>query len=121
VDLMPTILDAAGVHGRAPKSATSQRFDGSVDPAERSLLPDLQAGRDTWRRPVVLQNIAMTALELFDMSADPGETVNLATAPEHRGTVRDLAGQLLAWGEEEGDALAVELGARTLAAAERGS
>ena len=154
VDLMPTLLDAAGVHGRAPKSATSQRFDGSVDPAERSLLPDLQAGRDTWRRPVVLQNIAMTALdgslfqdralrterhklivrrfdtgnhpphrlcELFDMSADPGETVNLATAPEHRGTVRDLAGQLLAWGEEEADALAVERGARTLAAAERGS
>jgi arylsulfatase A-like enzyme len=63
VDLMPTILDIVGVHGRASKSPRLQSFDGSVDPAQRSLLPDLSSGQDVWRRPIVMQNIAMTALD----------------------------------------------------------
>lgn len=61
-DLMPTILDATGVHGRGRKSAKTQSFAGSDDPTDSSLLVDVQAGHDNWQRPVVLQNIAMTAL-----------------------------------------------------------
>lgn len=154
VDLMPTILDAADVHGRAPKNPTTQSFDGSVDPSQGSLLADLRARRDEWCRPVVLQNIAMNALdgslfqdralrtethklilrrfdvgvhppdlmcELFDMQADPAETNNLATEPQHETVVRDMAAQLLTWGQQQGDDLSVQLASRALASLEESS
>lgn len=48
VDLAPTIMDAAGAVGR---------LQGLHMPLEeRSLLPDLQAGRDRWRGPIVMMN-----------------------------------------------------------------
>lgn len=141
-DIMPTVLAATGVHGRGRKSANTQNFSGSDDPTTRSLLADVQAGRDDWQRPVVLQNIGMTALngslfqdrslrtrqhklilrkfnvgvhpvelqcELFDMTADPGETVNLAQSEAHQGTLADMKTQLHAWGVEHNDPLSVEL------------
>lgn len=153
VDLMPTILDATGVYGRGMKSPRQQGFEGGPDPEARSLLSAVAAGDDSWRRPVVVQNLAMTALngslfedrmlrterwklilrrfavgvhppelqrELFDMQADPGETANLATDPRHRDTVVELAGQLQAWGEAEGDDLSVELATELAAEAQGG-
>ena len=48
VDLAPTIMDAAGAVGR---------LQGQYMPLEEhSLLPDLQAGRDRWRGPIVMMN-----------------------------------------------------------------
>jgi len=35
--------------------------------------------------------------ELYDMNADPGETVNLADAPEHADTILRMKGMLLEW------------------------
>ncbi len=35
--------------------------------------------------------------ELYDMQADPGETVNLASGPEYRETVLRMKGLLLEW------------------------
>ena len=48
VDLAPTIMDAAGV---------VSRLQGLYMPLEeRSLLPDLRAGRDRWRGPLIMMN-----------------------------------------------------------------
>ena len=131
VDLMPTIMHAANVVGR-----------GGRDYADRSLLPDLQEGRDEWRRQIVIQNISQQAIqgsnyeeralrterwklilrkfdvrpqmrvdELYDMKADPEETRNLYAA--RTDVVRELATALQEWGEENEDALAIELGRRS--------
>jgi arylsulfatase A-like enzyme len=133
VDLMPTILDAAGVYGRL-----------GANLSKRSLLPHLQSGRDVWRGPLVMQNVsrqklggayfedrairtqswklilrkfeaesAGPAAELYDMDVDPAESHNLYASAAHRTTVGELTAQLRNWGEENGDALAVELASRT--------
>jgi arylsulfatase A-like enzyme len=129
VDVMPTILDAAGVFGLAGRN-----------PRERSLLPHLQAGRDQWRGPLIMQNISRRPLggsyfedrairtekwkmilrkfdgessgprgELYDMQADPAEKTDLFRSPQHRDVVKELSGELARWGKQTGDALAVEL------------
>ncbi len=131
VDLMPTILHAANVHGRLRR-----------DYSDRSLLPDLRLGRDEWRRTIVIQNIPQKAIndvmfeeralrterwklilryfgarpemradELYDMRGDPGETRNVYQSRAE--VVKRLATELREWGEENGDSLAVELGARS--------
>jgi choline-sulfatase len=131
VDLMPTILDAAGVYGRL-----------GADLRGRSLLPHLESGRDAWRGPLVMQNVSRRQLggayfedrairirqwklilrkfegpsegpaaELYDVEADPAESHNLYTAAEHRPVAADLAAQLGKWGEDNQDALSVELAA----------
>lgn len=46
-----------------------------------------------------------------DMRENPGETKNLYASRSN--VVRRLATQLRGWGEEQGDALAVELGRRS--------
>ncbi len=54
-DLAPTIMDAAGVVGR---------LQGRYMPLEeRSLLPDIQAGRDRWRGPLFMMNICQRVYE----------------------------------------------------------
>ena len=132
VDLMPTIMHAAGLFGR---------FD--EDYSDRSLIPDLLSGRDEWKREIVIQNIAQRGIdgilfeeralrderwklilrdfrarpqkrvdELYDMKNDPGETENLFS--ERQEVVKQLAGRLAKWGDRHGDALAVKLGRRTM-------
>jgi len=127
--VMPTILDAAGVFGRAGWS-----------PRAGSLLPHLQTRRDHWRAPLIMQNIAARPLggshfedrairtekwkmilrkfdgestgpraELYDMPADPAEKTDLFGSPQHREVVKELAGELSRWGKQAGDALAMEL------------
>lgn len=41
--------------------------------------------------------------QLFDLVKDPGETLNLAAAPEMLATVRGLRDQLVKWAQETGD------------------
>ncbi len=132
VDLMPTIMDAAGLYGRLDR-----------DYSDRSLIADLVGGRDEWNREIVIQNISQKGIdgvlfeerairterwklilrdfqawprmrvdELYDMEDDPGETQNLVSA--RPDVVKELAERLATWGDEHEDALAVKLGRRTI-------
>ncbi len=132
VDLMPTIMHAAGLCGRL-----GEEF------SDRSLIPDLLGDRDEWRREIVIQNIAQRGIdgipyeeralrterwklilrdfparpqkrvdELYDMSSDPGETANLlADCPD---VAQRLAERLARWGDAHADALSVKLGQRAM-------
>jgi arylsulfatase A-like enzyme len=137
VDLMPTILEVAGVQlvlGAHPGP-------GRPLIQGRSLVPEIVAGRDRWSRPIILENIPQRAIggslyeeravrteryklvlrkfdvrpvfrpgELYDMAADRGETRNLYNSAEYGPTVRELAQSLRSWGQANDDTLAVELG-----------
>jgi arylsulfatase A-like enzyme len=135
VDLMPTILDAAGVVPIMGAHGSDSRpiIHG------RSLLAEVNGGRDDWNRPIMIQNVPQRAIdgayyheralrterhkiilrkfdnrpvlrpgELYDMKADPAETRNLwdSAGP----TVKQMAGLMAAWGEKYEDKLSVELG-----------
>jgi arylsulfatase A-like enzyme len=131
VDLMPTILEAAGV------SIQSEEMHHG-----HSLISEIREDRDDWKRPVIIQNIPQAAIEgsfyeertireerfklvlrkfinkpylrpgeLYDMKADPGEAKNLYEVPRFRSTIQELAQHMKSWGEETDDELAVELGA----------
>jgi N-acetylglucosamine-6-sulfatase len=104
LDIMPTVLDAAGV-------ASPQDLDG------RSMLPLVRGESDPqWRKDLLYeyywernypQTPTMHALrtdrykyihyygiwdtdELYDLQEDPLETSNLIFNPERQGTIRDL-------------------------------
>ncbi len=134
VDLMPTILEAAGVApvmGTEP-SATRPFLHG------RSLISLVREGHDRWDRPIVIENLPQAAIdgsfyderalrneryklilrlfdnrpsirpgELYDIAADPDETRNLWN--ERPEVVREMAETLRTWGEETRDELAVQL------------
>ncbi len=135
VDLMPTILEAAGVRpvmGTHP-SSTRPFLHG------RSLLSLVADGRDRWDRPIVVENLPQAAIdgsfyeeralrneryklivrlfdnrpairpgELYDLREDPDETRNLWS--ERPGVVREMAETLRGWGEQTRDGLAIRLG-----------
>ncbi|MDE0109354.1 MAG: sulfatase-like hydrolase/transferase [Bryobacterales bacterium] len=132
VHLMPTIMDAAGLYGRLDE-----------DFSDRSLIADLVSGWDEWSREIVIQNISQKGIdgvlfeerairterwklilrhfgarpqmrfdELYDMQNDPGETKNLYS--DRQDVVKELAGRLAKWGDQHKDALAVELGRRSM-------
>jgi arylsulfatase A-like enzyme len=134
-DIMPTILEAAGVtmaQGLAELNLTPS-IQG------RSLAAELRSGDDTWRRPVILQNVPQRGIDgsyyeerairtarwklilrKFDVRPElrAGELYDLdSDSGETRNvysqraeTVRDLARQLTDWGRQTGDSLSVELG-----------
>jgi len=134
-DIMPTVLEATGVtHEQGPPS-----FGLSPAVQARSLAAEVRGGDDSWRRPVILQNIPQRGIDgsyfderairterhklilrKFDVRPElrPGEMYDLAQDPgETRNLyragsleVRSLAGQLAEWGRANGDALSVELG-----------
>jgi arylsulfatase A-like enzyme len=126
VDLMPTILEVAGVEANL-------RGGGPLH--GRSLL----TARDQWQRPIIMQNVPQRGIdgsyyderalrtgnwklilrkfdvrpelrpgELYDMDADPAETRNLYTARAE--VVKQLGEMLRRWGDETEDPLSVELG-----------
>jgi arylsulfatase A-like enzyme len=133
-DLMPTILEAAGV-GLAQSATDAPRVPRLQS---RSLIAELRA-EDNWSRDVVLQNIpqkgiegsyyderairterhklilrkyevrpSLRAGELYDLVADRSETNNLYSSQP--GVVRTLANKLAEWGRTNRDELSVELG-----------
>jgi len=124
LDLMPTMLEAAGL----PLPA---RLQG------RSRLGDMERKQTGWKEPVFLENITQQKVdgdflveravrterwklilrtrprhELYDLAADAGERNDLFERPESRPVIREHAGLLLKWGERTGDAVAVELARR---------
>jgi len=134
-DLMPTILEAAGV-GLAQSATDSPRVPAIQS---RSLIAEVRSGADNWPRDIVLQNIPQRGIhdsyyderairterhklilrkfdvrpalrpgELYDLTADPAEAHNLYAS--QAAVVKDLARRLAAWGRTQKDELAVELG-----------
>ncbi|MEZ5351728.1 MAG: sulfatase-like hydrolase/transferase [Bryobacteraceae bacterium] len=133
-DLMPTALEAANV-----SAALGPPAFGLSPAIQATSLAERLRGPDRWQSAVIMQNIPQRGIdgsyyeeravrtarhklivrkfevrpelrdgELYDLETDRGESRNLYAAQP--ALVRDLAGQLAAWGRTNGDALAVELG-----------
>jgi arylsulfatase A-like enzyme len=134
LDLMPTLLELAGV--AAPEGLSG-----------RSAAPLLARGTEEWpdaiygetaalsERPGVDPPLAQAELdpedllvvkwvrthrwkyacysndldELYDLGTDPWETRNLAVSPEHSGVVESFRARLLAWMDRTADPLLPKL------------
>ena len=99
VDIMPTLLDAAGVRG-------PDELDG------RSLRPLLSGERAEWREELVVEHGPTNALitpewkyigwrdgteELYDRLSDPHDLDNLGGEASREATRGELRGRLEAW------------------------
>jgi arylsulfatase A-like enzyme len=111
-DFAPTLLEAAGVEAQSPH-------------AGRSLMPFLRNETPpTWRDALFtqtngnelygIQRSVTTAEwkyvyngfdedELYDLGADPGETLNLAADPAHAPVVREMCRRMWRFAHEHGD------------------
>jgi arylsulfatase A-like enzyme len=134
VDLMPTILDIAGV---APQYSMDREPLPQIQ--GRNLVPLITGGTDRWDQPVVIENIPQLAIEgslyderairneryklilrkfdsrpvfrpgeLYDLQDDRGETNNLYASRTE--IAKGLAAELSAWGTRYDDRLSIELG-----------
>jgi choline-sulfatase len=124
LDLMPTILESAGV-------SIPARAQG------KSLLREIRRRELGWKEPVFIENITQKKIdgsyaveravrtqdwklilrdhpqdELYNLNEDPGETKNLLTQPELVHRKRELASQLKDWGMRMGDPVSVKLASR---------
>lgn len=112
-DVLPTFLDAAGISG-------AEEMDGA------SLLPLLDGAAHNWRPHIDLEHDVCyhpsnhwSALTdgrmkyifhahdgeemLFDLDADPGETINLAVQPAHRQSLAEWREKMVEHLQERGD------------------
>lgn len=121
VDIMPTILDAAGI-------PIPSRVQG------RSRIPETLRGDTGWKEPVFIENIPHEPLEgkrvveravrtdrwklilrdhprneLYDLVADPGEKNDLFLYPEFAPKIKELARLMQDWGNRLNDQVAVVL------------
>jgi len=114
LDLMPTILKAAGV--AVPDEAVGQPLQTELKREflftemnfhEPQILRVQRAVRDA--RYKLLLNLTLdegqSPVELFDLETDPGETKNLADDPVHAATRQRLEAALQAWREKRADPL----------------
>lgn len=110
-DLYPTLMDVAGVDapggldGRSLRPIWSGR---DVSPRETMFVAYMgtqRAVRD--RRWKLVAYPALQHLQLFDLQADPHETTDLATRPEHAATVTRLLGLLRTEQRAAGDTVEV--------------
>ncbi len=63
VDLMPTILDATGIWNEQPVREVQGGADDLPALQGRSWLQEIHAGQDTWKRPIITQNIARARID----------------------------------------------------------
>ena len=102
LDLYPTILAAAGVE--APETFNRQGQDilkmvRGESPLHKAVFAELATcvmiRSAMWK--MVFDPEQGGVRYLFNMSADPMETVNLAGRPEYDGVVKTLLEEILAW------------------------
>lgn len=112
IDLMPTILRAAGVSvpdavaGQSLLPASTREFlFTEMNFHEPQILHLQRTVRD--ERFKLLLNLTQESdqapVELFDLKNDPDETKNLADDPAHADTRRKLDAALKTWREKTGD------------------
>ena len=76
--------------------------DIGASPSFVALRARAKAGRLTPAQRRLFE-VPRARLELYDLAADPWELRNLADAPAHASTVRELAGVLQEWMEQSAD------------------
>ena len=116
VDLVPTLLELAGV--KAPEDLDGISLAGALragrQPAKRPVFAEIASARAVWQGDDDREQLAAHAMvrdghfkyvwnrfdidELYDLSADPHEMINLAQEQEHAGHVagfrRQIAGMV---------------------------
>ena len=142
VDLMPTIMEAAGI-----RPVYSMLFRTLPQVQGTSLIPGIKQDADVWDKPIMVENVPQRAIDgaIYDERAihdrryklimrkfearpeiSPGELYDLETDPEEKNNVfesqpemaRQMGGKLAKWGAEYDDQLATELGAWVWSGAE---
>ena len=111
-DVAPTLLEAAGI-------VADRRFAGRsllpfLDNCPPADWPDAVFTQSNGNELYGIQRSAMTRDwkyvyngfdydELYDLAADPGETVNLAASPEHKPVLRAMARRLWQFAHDNRD------------------
>ncbi len=106
VDFMPTLLALAGAQGSAERPMDGRNMwttlaDAGPSPNE-DILINVEAFRGAIRKgkwKLVKVALLPGKTELFDLTADPGETTNVAA--EHADVVRDLESRLLSYARQQ--------------------
>jgi len=107
VDIVPTVLDLAGVGLRSPVDGRSRadalRNPASFrpenvtvewnDPEDESVSGRSRVTSDGWKLNLYRDD----APELYDLNTDPGEQRNLAGDPAHQERFRRLTDELRGW------------------------
>ncbi|MHC4177113.1 MAG: sulfatase/phosphatase domain-containing protein, partial [Planctomycetota bacterium] len=111
LDLIPTLCDYAGVDPPPDLRGRSIRplAEGRKLPDWRDqVVVESKAGRmvRTARFKYVLYQSGNHREQLVDLTADPGEMVNLAEDPKYRGVLEDHRRRLRRWVEQTGDKIA---------------
>ena len=98
VDILPTMLDMAGIEKPASLEFDGTSIQGLLDPqvkvnwADRFLITDSQRVRDPikWRKSAVMSQRwrLINGTELYDIEQDPGQTQDVAQ--DHLGQVAQM-------------------------------
>ncbi|MGF1633021.1 MAG: sulfatase [Phycisphaerae bacterium] len=110
LDLMPTLLAAAGIDGPRDLRGENLLDENSSRQAVYSEAkfgaPDYEVSARmvrTERYKYVVHNTGRNAEQLFDLKNDPGEMVSLAKSSKHARTLNDLRRMLWNWLDETND------------------
>ncbi len=105
VDVMPTVLDALGLeqppgmHGRSTMPLLRGEERASRERMRVAARGTWEAVRfdDRYKLVLFLDGDALVPRMLFDLVADPGESVNLLTTEEGRARAEEIAVRYRAW------------------------
>jgi len=112
VDLVPTMADYAGIDIPAADGVSLRPFvDGAGEPPRRDAVMTQYYSKQKWVNPI--RSVCTTEYkynryryhgeELYDLTQDPDETVNLAADPAYREVISRLKGTLDDWIVDNGD------------------
>ncbi len=114
VDIVPTLCDLTGVEWPGPLSGTSL-CPVFQDPGERvrRVVYSEYYGKQKWAVPIrtirtrnwKYNTYVNGGEELYDLKADPGETVNLVDNPDRKDVKQRLSKRLQRWRQETEDPL----------------
>lgn len=99
------------IRNQHPEWVYTTHIDQFVDRVDSgTYFPSWRAAAkaDPRARQIVESYYRRPAEELFDLSADPNETRNLATDPRHAATLAQLRTRLEGWQREQGDTMRLD-------------